>query len=180
MLMRADRSVLLVIDMQTRLAPAVASAREAIANTAILIRSAKRLDVPILVFEQYPKGLGGTVPELRALLPGEATLEKIHFSCVKESEWLERLGALDRPQVILAGMETHVCVLQAAIDFKERGYAPFVVADAASSRRPENHHAALDRMRVEGVTIVTTEMVLFEWLERADTARFRDLLELIK
>lgn len=180
MLMRADESFLLVIDMQTRLAPAISSARDAIANASVLIRAAERLEIPVLAFEQYPKGLGSTVPELRELLPDEAVLEKIHFSCVKESRWTERLDALKRRQAILVGMETHVCVLQAAISLREEGYAPFVVADAMSSRRSENHRAGLDRMRSEGVAIVTTEMVVFEWLERGDTEQFRDLLELIK
>src|SRR3546814_297675 len=152
-LMRADESFLLIVDIQMGLAPAISSAREAIANAAILIQAAKRLDVPVLAFEQYPRGLGGTVPELRELLPDEVVLEKIYFSCAKESQWMERLTALGRRQVVIAGMETHVCVLQAALGLMEKGYSPFVVADAASSRRVENHRAGLDRMRAEGATI---------------------------
>jgi nicotinamidase-related amidase len=178
--LRASQSALLVIDMQTRLAPAVRAASAAIANTTIMVRAAQRLNVPVLVIEQYPKGLGRTVPELVALIPPESVTEKVYFSCMREDGWTERLEALGRRQAVIAGMETHVCVLQAAIELKEKGYVAFVVADATSSRRVESHIAALDRMRAAGVTVATTEMVVFEWLERADTAQFRDLLKLIK
>jgi len=107
-------------------------------------------------------------------------LEKIHFDAVSEPACTERFAALDRPQAVIAGTEAHVCVLQTALGLKQAGYEPYLVVDAVSSRNATDKAAAVGRLRDAGVSAVTTEMVLFEWLARGDTAEFRDLLPLIK
>ncbi len=180
MLIRRDRSALFVVDEQARLAPAMFSREQALANTAILLKAAARLGVPVIASEQYPKGLGPTVPEIAALLPAGAVVEKLHFSCASDPGILARVAGLGREQVVVAGMEAHVCVLQTALGLKERGYDVQVVADATSSRRPESHALAMERLRLAGIPVVNTEMVVFEWLERAGSAEFKELSALIK
>jgi len=183
LLIARDRSSLLVVDVQERLAPAVDRADAAIRNAAILMQAAGRLAVPMVVSEQYPAGLGRTVAELLALAPDDAVVEKTHFSCAGEPglrRRFEGLQALGRDQVVICGMETHVCVLQTAIGLKEAGFTTIVVADATSSRTPANREAGLARLRENGVEVATTEMVIFEWLGRAGTHEFRELSRLIK
>jgi nicotinamidase-related amidase len=180
MLIRANTSCLLVVDIQAKLAPVMAEPQTTIANTALLMQAAKRLDVPLLVSEQYPAGIGHTVPELAELATPGTVIEKMHFSCLGEDEYKKRLETLSRPQAVVAGIEAHVCVLQTAEDLLATGHDVFVVADATSSRKRSNHEAALERLRSAGARIVTTEMVLFEWLAKAGTAVFKDIIPLIK
>ncbi len=180
MLLQADRSALLVIDVQARLLPAVHERQRVIDNVRRLTAGAQIFDVPILVSEQYPKGLGPTAAALEPLPDAALRCEKTAFSCVRDAAWREAWGALDRPQAVVVGIEAHVCVLQTAIDLLGRASQVFVVADAISSRTPQNHRLALDRMRQDGARIVSAEMVLFEWAERAATDRFRRISELVK
>jgi nicotinamidase-related amidase len=180
MLLDARRSALLIVDMQERLLPAMDGGEPALANAARLMEAAGRLGVPILVSEQYPKGLGPTVPALAALAPTGTVAEKLHFSCAADPGWRGRFERLDRRQAVLAGVEAHVCVLQTALGLKAAGYEPAVVADATASRRPESKAMAFDRLRQNGVEVVTTEMVLFEWLGQAGTAEFKALSGLIR
>lgn len=175
MLMRADTSCLLVVDLQERLMPAVAQADEIVANAIWLIRIAQRLKVPILASEQYPQGLGHTVAAIRELLPPDAFVEKTHFSCAAEINCMRRIDLLGRPQVVLLGAEAHVCVLQTALDLRLAGKSVYLVADAVSSRSPGDVELALTRMRTEGVRVVSREMVAFEWLHRAGTEPFREI-----
>lgn len=183
MLLRAERAFLGVIDVQDRLAPAMATGEAAIGRCGILMRAATRLGVPVLVSEQYPKGLGRTVAALAALAAPEGVVEKIHFSCADEPAWSARLEALTqagRDQAVLCGMEAHVCVLQTALGLQEKGYRVAVAADAVSSRRAEDAGLALARMQQAGIAVVSTEMVVFEWLRRAGSAEFKELSALIK
>jgi len=175
MLMRADTSCLLVVDLQERLMPAVAQADEIVANAIWLIRIAQRLKVPILASEQYPQGLGHTVAAIRELLSPDAFVEKTHFSCAAEINCMRRIDLLGRPQVVLLGAEAHVCVLQTALDLRLAGKSVYLVADAVSSRSPGDVELALTRMRTEGVRVVSREMVAFEWLHRAGTEPFREI-----
>jgi len=179
-MIKRNTSVLMVIDIQSKLAPSIDNAEGVIANTTKLLNVADALDVPILATEQYPKGLGHTVDALIPLIPEGATIEKEHFCSTSDPTCAARLRDLDRRQVILTGMEAHICVLQTALDLKARDYEPVIVADAVSSRAPSNYQAALDRARHEGVYIATTEMVVYEWLEKANTDAFRKVLPLIK
>ncbi len=179
MLMQAERSALLVVDVQERLAPAMTGIETAVDNVSVLLRAAARLSVPRLVSEQYPRGLGRTLPGL-AELADAPPIEKLTFSCLGEDAFAERLHGLGRTQVVVAGIEAHVCVLQTAMDLLARGVEVFVVADATASRSPDNHALALSRMREAGAAVVATEMVVFEWLGRAGTDEFKELSTLIK
>ena len=174
MLIRADQSLLLVIDLQARLAPAIDGIDDVLAHSAWLLQVAARLQVPALATEQYPAGLGRTVPAIAALLADGATLEKIHFSAVADSGLRQR-AEFARPQVVLIGTETHVCVLQTALDLRALGKQVFVVAEAVGSRRAADRALALDRMRQAGCHVVSREMVAFEWLQRAGTDVFRSV-----
>lgn len=180
MLIDAARSSLLIVDVQEGLIPVMAEPRRVYRGCAMLMRGAARLGIPILVSEQYPKGIGHTVGELLDLAPEGSVMEKIHFSCAHDPAIKARVDGLERPQLVLAGIEAHVCVLQTALGFKAAGYDVAVVADASGSRLEANHQAAMARMAAAGVQVATTEMVLFEWLHRAGTAEFKDLIKLIK
>jgi nicotinamidase-related amidase len=169
-------STLLLIDMQARLMPAIDDGAAAIANARRLVEAAALLGVPKLLTEQYPKGLGPTVPELAA---DEARVfAKMTFDAGRTPGFDDRLA--EGHAVVLAGAAAHVCVLQTALGLIDRGRRVFVVRDAVGSRRPESKDAALRRMERNGVEIVTTEMVVFEWLGTADNPRFREAVALIK
>ena len=180
MLIRREQSLLLIVDIQEKLAPAILQADEVVANTTKLIRAAKHLNVPILASEQYPKGLGRTISTLRELLSADSFFDKTHFSCLAEVGAADRLRQQQRKQIIICGMEAHVCVLQSAMDIKAAGFESIIVADAVSSRRAESRDLGIARMRDAEIAIVNTEMVLFEWLGQAGTAEFKALLPLIK
>ncbi|MBL8700410.1 MAG: isochorismatase family protein [Alphaproteobacteria bacterium] len=181
MILRADSSILIVIDVQARLLPAVAEPAATVRRVALLMTAARRLGVPMLVTEQYPQGLGPTVPELAALATPEETVAKIHFSCAAEPAVRTQLGLMaPRRQAVLCGTETHVCVLQSAFGLRDAGWEVFVAADAVASRKPIDHGTGLERMGRAGIGLVTAEMVVFEWLARAATPEFRDLSRLIK
>ncbi|MDJ0934345.1 MAG: hydrolase [Kiloniellales bacterium] len=179
-LLKAKTSVFLVVDVQAGLAPAISNREDILRNIEILGRAAARLGIPVLASEHYPRGLGATVTELDPVIPPAARFEKITFSCLGARDLREHLEGLDRPQVVVAGCEAHVCVMQTAISLAETGYLTYIVADATGSRKPANAEAALGRMVRAGIEKVTTEMVVFEWLERADRPEFKDLLQLIK
>lgn len=174
MLMKAELSSLLVVDMQDRLLPHVHDWQRTLDHVLWLVRVAQKVGVPVLASEQYPKGLGHTQPDLAALLPAGSVAEKSHFSCVA-AQCLDGLPGAERPQVVICGIEAHVCVLQTALGLLEQGREVFVVADAVSSRRPDDCACALERMRDNGIDIVTREMVAFEWLQQAGTPLFKDI-----
>ncbi|MDO8606628.1 MAG: hydrolase [Phaeospirillum sp.] len=180
MLIRAECSSLLIVDVQDGLAPVMAEPRRVYRGCALLMRAAVRLGVPLVVSEQYPKGLGRTVGELLDLAPEGAVMEKIHFSCAADAAILERFRQFDRKQVVIAGIESHVCVLQSALGFKAEGFEPVVVADACASRTDSSYQTAMLRLTACGVQVVTVEMVIFEWLHRAGTPEFKELSALIK
>jgi nicotinamidase-related amidase len=180
MLIRRDASLLLVVDLQEKLAPAIFAGEQVIRNSLRLLEGAGKLGVPAFVSEHCTGSLGRSIPEIRNAVPDTHFFAKTHFSCAAEPGVVDLLRGAQRPQVIVTGAECHVCVLQTAFGLHEAGFDVFVVADAASSRTPDNHHAAIERMRSAGIHIVTTEMVVFEWLQRAGTDDFRALQPLIK
>jgi nicotinamidase-related amidase len=179
-LIHAARSALIIVDIQEKLAPAMQAGEDAIACAATLVRAARAIDVPVLASVQYPKGLGPLVPALAALIPPPEQVEKTHFSALAEPLFAGRFRALGRAQAVVAGMEAHVCVLQTAMDLLAQRFQVFVVADAVQSRSEVSRTAALARLSRAGAAIVTTEMVVFEWLERADRPEFRPLSALIR
>jgi nicotinamidase-related amidase len=170
----------MLVDMQERLLPSISGETAVAANAARLVDAATRLGVPVLASEQYTKGLGITVDALGHRLPAAARIEKMTFDATREPAIRDRLCGGDRAQVILAGTEAHVCVLQTALGCRSLGLAVFVAADAVGSRDPAERDLALDRLRQAGVSVLSTEMAIFEWLERAGTDAFRDLLPIIK
>lgn len=180
MILRSGQSALVVIDIQERLMPAIHEADRVVRNAGILLKAAHALSVPILATEQYPRGLGPTIPAVADQLPADTAIEKLTFAATGEAVFLDRLAMLSRRQIVLCGTEAHVCVLQSALGLLEAGYEVFVTADAVSSRTPANAAAALERLRGEGVRIVTTEMVVFEWMERAGTPQFKAVSALVK
>jgi nicotinamidase-related amidase len=183
MLVEASQSTLLLVDMQERLLPAMTGGAEAEARCAILLKAAKALGVPVTVSEQYPKGLGHTVPRLAAEIGNAPVFEKLAFSCWKDQPLKTHLidhHERGRPLVILAGIESHVCVMQTAADLSAGGFGVLAVADAMASRVPASHALALERMRQHGVQVVNTEMVVFELLGQAGTAEFKALSALVR
>jgi len=178
-LLSRQESKLLIVDVQEKLVPKIASLDQLIANCRTLIQGAKILGVPVYATEQYPQGLGGTIPQLAELL--ERPVQKLRFSCAEALEWGLAAGQSDnRFQVVVAGMEAHVCVLQTVLDLLGSGFQVYVPADAVSSRSEFDRKIALDRMSASGATIVTTESVLFEWCEVSGTPEFKQISKLIK
>lgn len=180
MLIRARDSALVVIDMQERLVPAMQAPARTIRNTRLLLQAAAITHVPALLTEQYPKGLGRTIPEIRSAAGESPILPKMHFSCMEDADFAKVFKALERRQAVLVGMEAHICVVQTAASLVEEGYDVFVVSDATASRTIESETACLARLSAAGVSIVTTEMVVFEWLGQAGTDAFKKMLPLIK
>ena len=174
-----ERALLLVIDVQEKLA-AVMDGRERLEkNIAVLIKAARRLGMPIVATEQYRKGLGPTVPALRELL-GEDPSEKMEFSCGASKPIAKKIVTSGRKQVIVAGMEAHVCVFQTVRDLLSGDFAVFVVEDAVLSRTPANRSVGLRLCERAGATLTSTETVLFDLLGVAGTPEFKDLAPLIK
>lgn len=175
-----DDSQLVIIDMQERLANAMPAEdmKLVLKQTSILLQAANQLEVPVIHTEQYPKGLGPTCADLLPLLNAPA-ISKTAFSCCDEPDFQCRLAG-DRPQVILAGMEAHICVLQTALALKEHGRQVFVVEDAVLSRNPANKANAMSRLRQAGIIVSNTESVLFEWLGKAEGETFKSLSRLIR
>ncbi len=181
MLLDAAKASLLLIDIQERLLPVMAEPQQVVAKSTILMTAARELGLPIAASEQYPKGLGHTVPELAA--NDARVFEKLTFSCWRDPAMKAHLIELHdggRPQVVVAGIEAHVCVLQTCIDLSASGFAVFAVMDAMSSRKTDSANLAFERMRAFGIEVVNTEMAVFELLERAGTAQFKTLSALIK
>ncbi len=180
MLLDHTRSALLIIDVQDRLMPAMADRDEVVDNTVVLMRAAHRMVVPIILSRQYPKGLGDVVEPVRDAAGDAPVYDKLTFSCFADEALRAALLDLGCDQFVLAGVETHVCVLQSADDLIGEGYQIAVVADAVSSRCPSSKATALTRLAQHGADIVTTEMVLFEWLREAGGEAFKELSSLIR
>jgi nicotinamidase-related amidase len=182
-LCRSAESVLVVIDIQQRLAAAMprADLEHCVRNTAILLQAAAALDIPVFNTEQYPRGLGETLPELQRHRPATAwCAAKTGFSCCAADGFSDRLDDLRRRQVVLTGMESHICVLQTAFDLQQRGFDVQVAADAVCARSPERTDIALQRLRTAGITVTHSESVLFEWLRDAGHPQFRYVSALLK
>lgn len=174
-LLKKRQSSLLIVDVQEKLIAHVCDNEKIIRNCCWLIKLAREFEVPVLVTEQYPKGLGQSEASIKALIKTSEVIDKVHFSCLNEVNCLEKFKASDKEQFVLAGIETHVCVLQTAIGLHAQGKQVFVVVDACSSRNPEDKNYGIARMRQVGIEIVTKEMVFFEWCHQAGTEQFRKL-----
>jgi nicotinamidase-related amidase len=175
----ATGAALLVVDVQEKLLPATGAGGErVVANAGKLIRAARLLDIPILATEQYPKGLGPTVPAITGLLPIRHPKTVFHAA---DAAGLSEAGPTSPVKhVTLVGLETHVCILQTALELLDRGYLVQVVADAVASRACADHDFALDRLRDAGAVIATTESVLFEWVGGAEHPAFKGISAIVK
>lgn len=167
------------IDIQEKFKPAIYKMDEVISNAKILVESSQALNVPIVVTEQYPKGLGKTVEEI--ILPENTPIiEKLHFSCFGNQEFNKKIKELKLKSIIIFGVEAHVCLLKTALDALKQNLEVYLVADAVSSRTPENKALAIERMRQSGAFIVSTEMILFQMLDYSGTDDFKVVSKLIK
>src|SRR3954454_4153574 len=172
-----ERSALLVIDFQQRLMPAIEQGAAAVAATRLLLQAAEMLDVPILFTEHNAGGLGPTVAEL-ADFAKDRVAHKITFDACRMADFLDRQG--ERRDIVVAGCETHVCVMQTALGLLDAGRRVYLVRDAVASRRAESKETAVARLAKHGAEIVTAEMVMFEWLGSAEHPHFRDVIKLVK
>jgi nicotinamidase-related amidase len=180
MLLTAEQTLLITIDIQERLLPAIHEGARVQRNAGILLQAAHILQIPALLTEQYPKGLGQTVPQIRAAAGDSPVLEKMHFSAWGDDAIRAHIETLSRPAVVVTGVEAHVCVLQTALDMVAAGIRVTVVTDAISSRHPDSAMVARDRMAAAGITLATTEMCIFEWLGTAAHPAFKALSGLIR
>jgi nicotinamidase-related amidase len=177
-----DKAVLVVIDVQEKLCLAMDHKvlHALTKNIGILLETAGELGVPVLVTEQYVKGLGATLPELKEKAVAAPCYEKMAFSCCGSAEFIEKLKALERPQVIITGMETHVCVLQTVIELRDAGFDVHLVKDAVMSRSKKNWQTAIEAMTMTGAVPTCTESVLFQLLKVAGTDEFKKLSKLVR
>jgi nicotinamidase-related amidase len=179
-MLHTQNSVLVLVDIQSKLAERMHEKEALLDNLQRLIRGMQALQVPILWAEQIPDKMGPTVECVRQLLNGLQPIAKASFSCYGDARFLQALAATGRKQAIVAGIEAHVCVLQTAVDLEAHGYRVDVVADAVSSRTLSNKLLALERMKASGVHLASVELVLFELMRTAEHPAFRDVLRIVK
>jgi len=170
----------LIIDVQERLLPAMWEKEMLLKNCLTLVQGLVELQVPLVVTQQYTKGLGETVAEIRSAIPGFGYIEKRDFSCCDEPAVVEKLKQTGAQNVIIFGIESHVCVLQTAVDLKDAGFNPIVVMDAVSSRTVESRELAKERFRFEGIMMTSVESVLFELTRSSAAPEFKSISKLIK
>ena len=175
-----QNSCLVVVDVQGKLAQLMHGKDILFKNIQILIRAAQVLEIPILWCQQCPNALGPTIPEIADLLTDHKPINKAAFSCCGVESFNTKLNELSRNQILLCGIETHVCIYQTAMDLLRKGFEVNLIADAVSSRTLENKQIALKRMAAENAKMYSTEMALFELLRTAEHPRFREIAKLIK
>lgn len=179
MALSAGDSILVCIDFQERLMPRIANAKFIVERAALAIKAFKALGIPIVVTEQYPKGLGRTVPELRSI-QGVEPIEKIHFNCFEEEGFRRAIEGFGRRRLLMAGVETHICVAQTALEAIRRGFEVHILEDATSSRSELDREIGLRRMERAGAIPSSVEMAIYEVLGRAGTPEFKEILKLVK
>ena len=179
-LLSKDETALIIIDVQEKLFEKVEDKDRIADNICRLIRFANILGIPIILTEQYPEGLGPTIERIRDLIPNVKPIEKIEFSCMASREFRRRLSEINVKNLVLTGIEAHICVAQTAIEAITSGYKVYVVYDAISSRHREDKAIAIERMKQHGVYMVTSEMLMYEVLRSAGTPEFKEILKLVR
>jgi len=174
------RTILVVVDLQEKLLPAVAERERVLKNGILLLRLARALEIPVVLTSQYRKGLGSVVPEILAEAPGAEPLDKVVFGCFEHEPFRAALEPMVRGQLLVCGIETHICVTQTVLGARERRYEVHVATDAVSSRTAENHRVGLARMEREGAVISSAEMAIYELLQRSDSPAFKWMLPHLK
>jgi len=180
MKIKKEDAVCLVIDVQEKLVPAIHNQEEVVKKTIQLLNGLKTLDCPVIFTQQYTKGLGMTVPEIVETQENFQYIEKITYSCLDTEEVKETLKKLGKKTVIIAGLETHICVMQTVRDLIADGYQVYLAADCISSRTAFNYQVGMERMKQEGAVISSVESVLFEMLVKAGTPEFKTISKIIK
>jgi len=175
-----ENTIGLVIDIQERLVPVMEDNDQLVENCSKLIQGLHILGVPLLVTQQYTKGLGDTITEIKTMIPDFDFIEKKSFSCLDEPAFAEKLALSGAKNVIICGIESHVCVLQTAIDLEDAGYTPVVIMDCISSRSFDNLDLAAERFRYEGIMMTSLESILFELTRSAGASEFKDISKLVK
>jgi nicotinamidase-related amidase len=175
-----SRSLVVVVDIQQKLVPVIPDRESIISSTRLLLDVAAVLNVPAMATEQYPKGLGTTVPELAEHAALKATIEKLRFSACEAIQQSNSLSSINDRHVVLTGIETHICILQTAMDLLELGCGVTLVVDATGSRRSIDQQTALRRMESAGVVLATAESIVFEWCEVAGTDAFKSISRLVR
>jgi len=176
----AENTVIVAIDFQERLFPVMNAKEKLLQNVVKLLKGAAALEIPVIVTEQYPKGLGPTIPEIRALIPDMKPIEKVCFSCCDNDAFTGALEFLKRKQVLIAGIEAHICVYQTAMALARKGYEVQAISDCVSSREPENKALAVAKMGALGVLPTSAEMALFELLKVAQGDKFKQISNIVK
>ena len=172
-----NNSILVIIDIQEKLVKAASNGEKTIINTSQISQAAQILSIPVIITEQYPKGLGATVESITG--SDAFIMEKSSFSAFKEPEFEQKINSLNRKQVILCGIETHICVLQTAIDLYKNGYEVYVLKDCVSSRSEEEQNSGLELLKQYGIKVITVEIALFQWLKSSKHPQFKDIQKLI-
>ena len=172
-----NNSILVIIDIQEKLVKAASNGEKTIINTSKISQAAQILSIPVIITEQYPKGLGATVESITG--SDAFIMEKSSFSAFKEPEFEQKIKSLNRKQVILCGIETHICVLQTAIDLYKNGYEVYVLKDCVSSRSEEEQNSGLELLKQYSIKVITVEIALFQWLKSSKHPQFKDIQKLI-
>ncbi len=175
-----ENTLLLIVDVQEKLVPHIYGRENLIKNLTTVIRGAQVLSIPLIYTEQVPQKIGKTISPIAQLLAGVQPIIKNTFSCCQTPSFIQQLKVFNRRHILLAGVETHVCIYQTAMDLLGLGYQVHLIADAVSSRTLENKSIAIERMKQEKVCLTSVEMALCEILRTADDAKFKEIIELIK
>lgn len=175
-----ENTIGLVIDMQEKLVPHMSEKESLIENSLKMIHGLKALQVPIVVTQQYTKGLGSTIPEINEAIGNFSYIEKMAFSCYREASFIRIMNRIGKRNVVIVGVEAHVCVLQTTLDLLYNNFNPVVVTDAISSRKPDDKKISLWRMRDVAAVMTTTESILLELCREAGTPEFKTISKLIK
>jgi nicotinamidase-related amidase len=179
-LLPRENTVLVLVDIQDKLLPYVAEKEKVVENIRMLIKFADIMNIPIVFTEHYPKGLGSTIPEISGVLRTYIPIEKVIFSCFGAPRFRSKLKELKAENLMVAGIESHICIEQTVLDALNSGYQVHVIEDAISSRTTKNHKIGVKKMRQFGAIISSTEMAMYEIMERADTKEFKEVLKLVK
>ncbi len=179
-LLNAEEAALVIVDLQEKLVKMVHNREEVVKRSTLMIELAKIYHIPILMTEHYPEGLGYTIEEIKTCLPAYEPIYKRIFSCFGVKEFRDALVRLERKQLMVLGIETHICVNQTVHDALLRGYQVHVISDALGTRFPHDHQVGMEKMRDAGAIITTSEMAIYEIVERADTEEFKEVLKLVK
>jgi nicotinamidase-related amidase len=179
-MLQSENTLLLIIDVQGNLAHAMHNKQKLVENLQKIIKGVQVLEIPILWVEQNPKGLGPTLKEIADLITDIKPISKMSFSCCQNDTFMTALKSLKRKQILITGIEAHICVYQAAVDLLDMGYEVQVVSDAVSSRTEDNQKIGLQKMKDAGAGVTSVETALFELLKVAEDARFKEIIQIVK